>query len=64
MAVDDAEVLLLDVFLLAVVAKAKAGGQLDKVAQRVVARADEREDALDDGGAGLGRRGLRGGIGS
>ena len=59
MAVDDAQVLLLRVVLLAVVAKTEAGGELDKVALRVVADRDESVDALEDGGAGLGGRGLR-----
>ena len=59
MAVDDAQVLLLRVVLLAVVAKTEAGGELDKVALRVVADRNEGVDALEDGGAGLGGRGLR-----
>lgn len=58
MSVDDAQVLLVDVCLFAVVAKAKALREFDKVALRVVAARDERVDALEDGGACLWRRGL------
>jgi hypothetical protein len=54
MAVDDAQVVVARMVLLARLAKSEPGRQVDKVAERVVPDRHERVDPLQDGGAGFG----------
>lgn len=54
MAVDDAQVVVAGVVLLARLAEPESGRQVDKVAERVVPDRHERVDPLEDGGAGFG----------
>lgn len=51
MPVDDAQVVVAGVLLLARLAKAESRREVDKVAQRVVPDGHERVDSLQDGGA-------------
>ena len=54
MAIDDAQVVVARVVLLARLAESEPGRQVDKVAERVVSDRYERVDPLEDGGAGFG----------
>lgn len=54
MAVNDAQIVVARVVLLARLAESEPGRQVDKVAERVVPDRDERVDPLEDGGAGFG----------